>query len=56
MSSEEWAKPVYESFKEYVGSKNIGKELEKTQDNQDIELPPEMIETSSIEVPTIIAQ
>ena len=46
----------YESFKEYVGSKNIGKELEKTQENQDIELPPEMIETSSIEVPTIIAQ
>ena len=56
MSSEEWAKPVYESFKEYVGSKNIGKELEKTQDNQDIELPPEMIETSSIEVSTILAQ
>lgn len=56
MSSEEWAKPVYESFKEYVGSKNIGKELEKTQDNQDVELPPEMIETPSIEVPAIIAQ
>lgn len=56
MSSEEWAKPVYESFKEYVGSKNIGKELEKTQNNQDVELPPEMIETPSIEVPAIIAQ
>lgn len=42
MSSEDWAKPVYESFKEYVGSNNIGKELEKTQDYQDIELPSEM--------------
>lgn len=31
MSSEEWAKPVYEEFKEAVGGK-IGKELEKTEE------------------------
>lgn len=41
MSNEEWAKPVYEAFKEYVGNKT-GKELEKTQ-NYDIELPPERV-------------
>ena len=41
MSDEDWAKPVYEAFKEYVNN-NIGKELEKVSDEEDIELPPEM--------------
>ena len=41
MSDEDWAKPVYEAFKEYVNN-NIGKELEKISDEEDIELPPEM--------------
>ena len=40
MASEEWAKPVYDSFKEKVENK-IGKELEKSEDT-DYELPPEM--------------
>ena len=30
-----------EAFKEYVNN-NIGKELEKVSDEEDIELPPEM--------------
>ena len=42
MSNEEWAKPVYEEFKKYVDNK-IGKELEKSEEGEDIELPPEMI-------------
>ena len=41
MSDEDWAKPVYEAFKEYVNN-NIGKELEKASNDGDIELPPEM--------------
>ena len=41
MSDEDWAKPVYEAFKEYVNN-NIGKELEKVSDEEDIELPPEL--------------
>ena len=41
MSSEDWAKPVYNEFKEYVGN-NIGKELEKTEE-ENINLPPQMI-------------
>ncbi|MCI9366184.1 MAG: hypothetical protein HFJ54_06580 [Clostridia bacterium] len=40
MSSEEWAKPVYEEFKKYVEN-DIGKELEKTEE-ENIELPPEL--------------
>lgn len=40
MSSEEWAKPVYEEFKSFVGN-DIGKELEKSETG-DIDLPPEM--------------
>ncbi len=40
MSSEEWAKPVYDEFKNYVGN-DIGKELEKSE-AEDFELPPEM--------------
>lgn len=40
MSSEEWAKPVYDEFKNFVGN-DIGKELEKSETG-DIELPPEM--------------
>lgn len=43
MSEKDWAKSVLESFKSYVGEKNIGKVLEKTQDFEDIELPPEII-------------
>ena len=42
MADEEWAKPVYEEFKKYVDNK-IGKELEKSEEAEDIELPPEMI-------------
>ncbi len=41
MSSEDWAKPVYNEFKEYVGN-NIGKELEKAEE-ENINLPPQMI-------------
>lgn len=40
MASEDWAKPVYEEFKKYVGN-DIGKELEKTEE-ADFELPPEL--------------
>lgn len=40
MSSEEWAKPVYDEFKAFVGN-DIGKELEKSEIG-DIDLPPEM--------------
>lgn len=42
MSDDDWAKPVYEGFKKYVDNK-VGKELEKTNELQDIELSPEMI-------------
>lgn len=42
MANDDWAKPVYEEFKKYVDNK-VGKELEKTNELQDIELPPEMI-------------
>ena len=41
MSSEEWAKPVYTEFKNFVGNE-IGKELEKSE-TLDPELPPEML-------------
>lgn len=41
MSSEDWAKPVYNEFKEYVGN-NIGKELEKAEE-KNINLPPQII-------------
>ena len=36
-----YIKPVYDAFKEYVNN-NIGKELEKVSDEEDIELPPEL--------------
>lgn len=41
MSSDDWAKPVYENFKKYVNNE-IGKELQKKNNEEDIELPPEM--------------
>ncbi len=41
MSSEEWAKPVYDEFKNFAGGK-VGKELEKTE-SSDYELPPDML-------------
>lgn len=41
MSDEEWAKPVYENFKKYANNET-GKELERTEDFDDVELPPEM--------------
>ncbi len=51
MSTDEWATPVYKAFKEYVGSENIGKELEKTQDfGEDFELPPEIFADPSVVV------
>ena len=40
MSSEEWARPVYEDFKNFVEN-DIGNEMEKSE-STDIELPPEM--------------
>lgn len=41
MSSEENAKPAYEEFKKLANGK-IGKELEKSFEEDDFELPPEM--------------
>ena len=41
MSDKDTAKVVYDGFKSYVNNK-IGKELEKTNEEEDIELPPEM--------------
>lgn len=41
MASEDWAKPIYNSFKTYVEN-NIGKELEKSE-NAEYELAPEII-------------
>lgn len=41
MASEDWAKPVYEGFKAYANNE-VGKELEKTENFSDVELPPEM--------------
>ena len=38
MSSEEWAKPVYDEFKNFVEN-DIGKELEKSE-TADIDIPP----------------
>ena len=55
MSTEDWAKPVFESFKSYVGEKNVGKVLEKSQDFEDVELPPEMTATPTnpvVDTPT----
>lgn len=40
MSSEEWAKPVYNEFKNFVEN-DIGQELEKSEET-DYKLPPEM--------------
>lgn len=40
MSSEEWAKPVYDEFKSFVGN-DIGKELERSE-IEDSYLPPEL--------------
>lgn len=41
MADKDTAKAVYDEFKSYVNNK-IGKELEKTNEEEDIELPPEM--------------
>ncbi len=41
MSDEDWAKSVYEEFKKFTNNQ-IGKELEKTESFDDVELPPEM--------------
>ena len=41
MADKDIAKAVYNDFKKYVNN-NIGKELEKVSDEEDIELPPEM--------------
>lgn len=40
MADKDIAKTVYNDFKKYVNN-NIGKELEKSNDEEDIELPPE---------------
>ena len=42
MANEEDTKPIYEEFKKYVNN-NIGKELEKTYEEEDIELPDEIL-------------
>ena len=52
MSDEDWAKLVYDSFKEQVENK-IGKELEKSGDT-DYELPPEIIGNSVSPVSPIL--
>ena len=41
MTDKDIAKAVYNDFKKYVNN-NIGKELEKSNDEENIELPPEM--------------
>lgn len=41
MTDKDIAKTVYDDFKKYVNN-NIGKELEKSNDEENIELPPEM--------------
>ena len=41
MTDKDIAKAVYDDFKKYVNNE-IGKELEKTNDERSIELPPEM--------------
>ena len=41
MTDKDIAKAVYDDFKKYVNN-NIGKELEKSNDEENIELPPEM--------------
>ena len=41
MADEDIAKAVYNDFKKYVNN-NIGKELEKSNNEENIELPPEM--------------
>lgn len=41
MADKDIAETVYNDFKKYVNN-NIGKELEKSNDEEDIELPPEM--------------
>ncbi len=39
----EWYDSVFNSFKAYVGEENMGKTLEKVQDFEDFELPPEIL-------------
>ena len=41
MADKDIAKTVYNDFKKYVNN-NIGKELEKSNNEENIELPPEM--------------
>ena len=41
MADKDIAKAVYNDFKKYVNN-NIGKELEKSNNEENIELPPEM--------------
>ena len=41
MADKDIAKAVYNDFKKYVNN-NVGKELEKSNDEENIELPPEM--------------
>ena len=41
MTDKDIAKSLYDDFKKYVNN-NIGKELEKSNDEENIELPPEM--------------
>lgn len=40
---DEWTNSVFDAFKAYVGENNIGKVLEKTQNFEEIELPPEIL-------------
>lgn len=42
MSDDEWATSVYNEFKNIINNQN-GKELERTGDNEDIDIPPERV-------------
>lgn len=45
---DEWTNPVFDGFKAYVGENNIGKVLEKNQDFDDVELPPEILSDPAV--------
>lgn len=46
----DWYDSVFNSFKEYVGENTLGKTLEKTQEFEDIELPPEILFDPAVSV------
>lgn len=46
----DWYDSVFNSFKEYVGENTLGKTLEKIQEFEDIELPPEILFDPAVSV------